>query len=100
MAVSGPEGTLPVAEPRDDPVEPAPPDDRSRTIDELVHEQLVAAVGTREVIGQAQGILMAREHRTRSGAFELLRVKSQRTNRKLRDVAADLVAEAEEEATA
>jgi len=65
---------------------------------QVVNDRLQAAVQTREVIGQAQGILMARENRTRSGAFDLLRVKSQRSNRKLRDVAAELVEETEDAA--
>lgn len=69
-----------------------------RRIDQRVHDQLEAAVGTREIIGQAQGILMEREGRTRRGAFDLLRIRSQRTNRKLRDVATDVVTETEDHA--
>ena len=43
------------------------------------------------MIGQAKGILMAREVCTPDEAFDILRRGSQRTNRKLRDVAQDLV---------
>jgi AmiR/NasT family two-component response regulator len=49
------------------------------------------ALGTREVIGQAQGILMERERITPGQAFDILRHASQHLNRKLRDVAQDLV---------
>jgi len=49
------------------------------------------ALSTREVIGQAQGILMERERITADHAFDILRRASQNLNRKLRDVARDLV---------
>ena len=49
------------------------------------------ALASREIIGQAQGILMERERITASQAFELLRSASQRLNIKLRDVAQELV---------
>jgi GAF domain-containing protein len=52
---------------------------------------LNAALGTREIIGQAQGILMERERITSGEAFDILRRASQHLNRKLRDVAQDLV---------
>ena len=45
----------------------------------------------REVIGQAQGILMEREHITADQAFAILRRASQHLNEKLRDVARTLV---------
>lgn len=54
--------------------------------------QLLDALATRDLIGQAKGILMAREQCDASAAFDILRRASQRSNRKLRDVAADLVA--------
>jgi GAF domain-containing protein len=54
--------------------------------------QLREALETRDIIGQAKGILMERESCTPEAAFDILRRASQRTNRKLRDVAADLVA--------
>jgi AmiR/NasT family two-component response regulator len=49
------------------------------------------ALGTRELIGQAQGILMEREHITSQQAFDILRRASQHLNIKLREVAQDLV---------
>jgi len=52
---------------------------------------LHSALRTREVIGQAQGILMERERMTADEAFTLLRRASQRLNVKLRDIAQELV---------
>lgn len=52
---------------------------------------LTEALRTRELIGQAQGILMERERITADQAFEVLRKASQKMNVKLRDVAANLV---------
>lgn len=52
---------------------------------------LEAALVTREVIGQAQGILIERERITANQAFDILRRASQHLNVKLRDVAQDLV---------
>jgi GAF domain-containing protein len=54
--------------------------------------QLQEALASRDLIGQAKGILMRTEGCDANAAFDLLRRASQRTNRKLRDVAADLVA--------
>lgn len=54
-------------------------------------DHLQAALESREVIGQAQGILMERERITADQAFALLRKSSQRLNVKLRDVAQQLV---------
>ncbi|HVF20056.1 MAG TPA: GAF and ANTAR domain-containing protein [Mycobacteriales bacterium] len=54
-------------------------------------DELQKALISREVIGQAQGILMERERITAEQAFTLLRVASQRLNVKLRDVAQELV---------
>lgn len=59
--------------------------------DELRIENLEAALSSREVIGQAQGILMERERITAEQAFQLLRRSSQHLNRKLRTVAQDVV---------
>jgi GAF domain-containing protein len=59
-----------------------------------LNAQLVEALETRDLIGQAKGILMAREHCDANEAFDILRRASQRTNRKLRDIAGDLVASA------
>jgi GAF domain-containing protein len=54
-------------------------------------ENLASALATREVIGQAQGILIERERISADAAFEILRRASQHLNYKLRDVAQDLV---------
>ncbi len=54
-------------------------------------DQLRRAVGTRQLIGQAQGILMERLKLTDDRAFALLVRASQDTNRKLVDIAAELV---------
>jgi hypothetical protein len=50
-------------------------------------EQLNQALVSRDVIGQAKGILMVREGCTADEAFDMLRRASQRLNQKLRDVA-------------
>lgn len=42
-------------------------------------------------MGPAQGVLMARQSISPGEAFDVLRRASQRTNRKLRDVAAEIV---------
>ena len=53
---------------------------------------LEAAVGTRpQVIGEATGILMARQHVSQGEAFAMLRRASQRLNVKLRVVAENMV---------
>ncbi|TYP90667.1 GAF and ANTAR domain-containing protein [Blastococcus xanthinilyticus] len=55
------------------------------------HEaQLRAAVGSRDAIGQAKGILMERHKLTADQAFAVLARVSQELNRKLTDVAAEL----------
>ncbi|NUT50924.1 MAG: GAF and ANTAR domain-containing protein [Saccharothrix sp.] len=53
-------------------------------------EHLVEAVHTRDLIGQAKGILMERHKLTADQAFTLLVRASQRTNTKLRDLADQL----------
>ena len=53
----------------------------------LNQQQLEEAVASRDVIGQAKGILMARQQVSADEAFEMLRRASQRLNVKLRDVA-------------
>lgn len=55
-------------------------------------EQLSTALGTRHRIGLAQGLLMHRFGCDTDSGFALLRRASQHTNRKLRDIAVDLVA--------
>jgi GAF domain-containing protein len=52
---------------------------------------LQAALISRELIGQAQGILMERERVSAEQAFDILRRASQHLNEKLRDVAQTLV---------
>jgi GAF domain-containing protein len=54
-------------------------------------EQLRDALASRTVIDQAMGILMGQQRCPASEAFALLRAASQHRNRKLRDVAADIV---------
>jgi GAF domain-containing protein len=49
------------------------------------------AMGTRELIGQAQGILVERFKVTPDAAFQILVRASSHTNRKVADIAADLV---------
>ena len=56
-----------------------------------VNGQLNGALESRELIGQAKGILMEREGITADDAFLLLKEVSQRTNRKLRTVAQDVI---------
>jgi GAF domain-containing protein len=58
-----------------------------------VAEQLNEALKTRDVIGQAKGILMEREGISDEAAFEMLRTLSQNSNVKLRDVAQRLIGE-------
>ena len=63
---------------------------------DLVHELsdkvggLEEALLSRDVIGQAKGILMERLHLTADQAFEELRTVSQHQNRKVRDIAVAL----------
>jgi ANTAR domain len=52
---------------------------------------LKVALGTREIIGQAEGILMERERITGDQAFDILRRASQNLNIKLREVAQSLI---------
>jgi hypothetical protein len=60
-------------------------------LEERQMENLRAALVTREMIGQATGILMAREKITADQAFDVLRRASQHLNVRLRDVARDVV---------
>jgi GAF domain-containing protein len=60
-------------------------------------EGLKEALRTRDMIGQAKGILMAREGLDEDAAFQLLIRASQRTNAKLRDVARKVVESAARE---
>lgn len=63
----------------------------ARAADDKRAGNLHEALKTRELIGQAQGILMERERMTGDQAFDLLRRASQHMNIKLRTVAATLV---------
>ncbi|WP_410790094.1 GAF and ANTAR domain-containing protein [Kribbella sp. C-35] len=54
-------------------------------------ENLAAAVDARKLVGQAMGILMERYDLDGDRAFEVLKRYSQDNNRKLRDVAQDLI---------
>src|SRR3954454_13148101 len=53
-------------------------------------EGLEEALLSRDVIGQAKGILMERLHLTPDQAFEELRTVSQQQNKKLKEIAAEL----------
>jgi AmiR/NasT family two-component response regulator len=58
-------------------------------------EGLEEALLSRDVIGQAKGVLMERLHVTSDQAFEELRTTSQKHNRKVREIAAELAATGE-----
>ena len=64
---------------------------QTREDEERRAANLHAALATREIIGQAQGILMERERITSDQAFDILRRASQHVNLKLRDIAQNLV---------
>ncbi|OUM41814.1 ANTAR domain-containing protein [Arthrobacter sedimenti] len=64
--------------------------ERLREVTEKV-EHLTIALQSRDVIGQAKGILMERYGLTGEQAFELLTVTSSNTNTKLLQVAVELV---------
>ena len=53
---------------------------------------LAVALENRDVIGQAKGIIMASDRMSSDEAFEVLRRASQRSNRKLHEIARDIVA--------
>ena len=54
-------------------------------------DHLTQGLVTRQVIGQAVGLLMAQRRCTAEEAFDLLKSASQRSNEKLRDVAARMI---------
>lgn len=60
-------------------------------IAEMTNQQLQEALQTRDLIGQAKGILMVRQQINAESAFDILRRASQRTGRKLRDVASEVI---------
>lgn len=57
---------------------------------ESLSQRLEDALSSRDVIGQAKGILMERLQTTPEGAFDILRHTSQRLNIKLREIAQTL----------
>jgi GAF domain-containing protein len=57
-------------------------------------EQLKDAIKTREVIGEAKGVLMAREGVSEDEAFEMLKRISQNQNLKLREIAQKVIDDA------
>ena len=61
--------------------------EREKAVDHLTQGMV-----TRQVIGQAVGLLMVQRRCTADEAFELLKSASQRSNEKLRDVAARMIA--------
>jgi len=63
-------------------------------------ENLQRAMASRAVIDCAIGIIMATGNQSRDDAFEVLVRASQRENRKLRDIANDMVAATEQRAVA
>ncbi len=64
-------------------------DDNGRLLREV--ESLTEALGTRTIIANAVGLLMASGGVTRDEGFDQLRRASQRTNRKLREIAVEMV---------
>lgn len=56
-----------------------------------VSAQLEQALASRSVIDQALGVLMGQQRCSADEAFALLRARSQNSNRKLRDVAGELI---------
>jgi GAF domain-containing protein len=58
---------------------------------DLAHN-LTLALEHRDVIGQAKGILMAQDKVSSEEAFDILRRASQRSNRKVHELAAEIVA--------
>jgi AmiR/NasT family two-component response regulator len=69
--------------------------DAEMTVEQLrtLVAQLRDGMAGRDTIGMAKGLLMAAQKITDEAAFEAIRHASQRQNRRVRDVAADLVAE-------
>jgi GAF domain-containing protein len=56
-----------------------------------LNEQLRSSIGSRAIIDQALGVVMATEHVAQDRALALLRSVSQNTNVRLRDLAASIV---------
>ncbi len=55
-----------------------------------LNEQLRTALSSRDVIGQAKGIIMEREKVDADQAFNILKSMSKRSNRKLREIAQEV----------
>jgi hypothetical protein len=62
-----------------------------RTMLDLRERRMRVALRSRDVIGQAKGILMAREQMSADEAFDVLRRASQRTNTRLHEIAERVV---------
>ncbi|MGA3220675.1 MAG: GAF and ANTAR domain-containing protein [Acidimicrobiales bacterium] len=62
---------------------------------ETTNNHLQEALESRDMIGQAKGILMARQKVSANEAFDILRRASQTSGRKLRDIAAEVVSRLE-----
>ena len=60
------------------------------TTAELANAHLRQALETRDIIGQAKGILMARRSISADQAFDILRRASQDLNVKIRDIASTI----------
>jgi GAF domain-containing protein len=58
---------------------------------ETSNSHLQEALESRDIIGQAKGILMASQNLSANEAFDILRRASQSSGRKLRDIAAEVV---------
>jgi AmiR/NasT family two-component response regulator len=63
------------------------------------NQNLLRMAESRDLIGRAKGILMARQHVSNDQAFDLLRRASQRLNVKLNQIAEQIVSRTESEAT-
>lgn len=63
-----------------------------RAADQQLMDQLEQALASRTVIDQALGIVMGQQQCSAEEAFSLLRMRSQSSQRKMRDVATDLIA--------
>jgi GAF domain-containing protein len=66
---------------------------------DVLSEQLKTALESREMIGKAIGILMAREGISDADAFNMLRTASQNSNIKLRDIASEILQQTRPDST-
>lgn len=64
---------------------------RILTKSEIVNQQLQTALNTRLIIEQAKGVLAERGEIDMDRAFNLLRMQARRTNRRLADLARDVI---------